>query len=297
MKAFVFPGQGAQRLGMGAELFARFPDEVAMADALLGYSIEELCTQDPHGRLDSTEYTQPALYVVNALHYLDRNETPDYVAGHSLGEYDALFAAGAFDFATGLRLVQRRGQLMAKARGGGMAAVMGIAEDDLREILDTADFRTVDIANLNSPGQIVISGLRADVERAAAHLTATCDAHVVMLRVSGAFHSRYMAEAAAEFRTFASGFRFQPLRIPLFSNAFALPYQDGEVAETLAAQMASPVRWMEIISTLLSFGITDIQEVGPGRTLSSLVRQVKAHAAPTSGVQLVGNPAAAERAA
>jgi trans-AT polyketide synthase/acyltransferase/oxidoreductase domain-containing protein len=267
---------------MGAGLFERFPGEVAVADEILGYSIEELCLRDEHGRLDQTQFTQPALFVVNALHFLERTERgerPDYVAGHSLGSYDALYAAGAFDFATGVRLVQRRGQLMAQASGGGMAAVIGLTEVELRAALERGGFSAVDVANLNTPIQIVISGPREEVERAAAYLSHAVDAHIIMLRVSGAFHSRYMAAAEREFLSFLRTFRFGPLRVPVLSNAFAVPYDDGFIAETLAAQMTRPVRWTEIVRHLLELGPVDFVEVGPGRTLSAMIRQVKLEAA------------------
>ena len=130
MLAYVFPGQGSQVVGMGKDLFDEFKEYVDAADEILGYSIKELCLEDPNGVLGLTQYTQPALYVVNALTYLKEVKTtgvkPDFVAGHSLGEYDALFAAGVFDFATGLKLVQKRGELMSQAKGGGMAAVLGL---------------------------------------------------------------------------------------------------------------------------------------------------------------------------
>ena len=130
---FMFPGQGSQSLGMGGELFDRYPDLVAEADAILGYSVKELCLENPDRQLNSTDYTQPALYIVNAMSFRAKTEdedvTPDFVIGHSLGEYSALYAAGAFDFATGLRLVQKRGALMSEATGGGMAAILGMDGD------------------------------------------------------------------------------------------------------------------------------------------------------------------------
>src|SRR6516162_2607290 len=129
MTAFLFPGQGSQRKGMGSTLFEEFQEVTARADEILGYSIKELCLHDPHQQLGQTQFTQPALYVVNALSYLkkmkDGSKVPTYLAGHSLGEYNALFAAGVFDFETGLRLVKKRGELMSQATGGGMAAVIG----------------------------------------------------------------------------------------------------------------------------------------------------------------------------
>jgi trans-AT polyketide synthase/acyltransferase/oxidoreductase domain-containing protein len=271
---------------MGEGLFERFPEEVRVADEILGDSVRDLCLRDEHGKLDSTDYTQPALYVVSALHYFDRchrgHAPPDYVAGHSLGEYNALLAAGAYDFASGLRLVQLRGQLMAQANGGAMAAVMGMPEAALRLELEQGDFLGIDIANLNSPNQIVISGARAEVERAAARLYEVGDAHVTMLRVSAAFHSRYMATAAAEFLTFARTFRFGCLRIPVLSNVTATPYEDGAIAETLAAQIQSPVRWSEIVTRLLASGPVEFEEIGHGRMLTSLIRQIRAHMPPST---------------
>jgi trans-AT polyketide synthase/acyltransferase/oxidoreductase domain-containing protein len=268
---------------MGDGLFDRFPSEVRAADDILGYSMQDLCLRDPEGKLDSTEYTQPALYVVNALNYLDRaarGHVPAYVAGHSLGEYNALFAAGAFDFPTGLRLVQRRGQIMAKASGGAMAAVVGLPEAHLREELERCGLHGLDIANLNSPTQIVISGPDLEVARAAWHLPKVGDVHVTTLRVSAAFHSRYMAAAAAEFLAFLRAVSFAPLRLPVLSNVHASPYEDGAVAETLAAQISSPVRWTEIVLRLLSLDGVAIEEVGPGRTLTALTRQIRRHASP-----------------
>jgi len=278
-RVYVFPGQGSQRVGMGADLFDRFPTEVAAANETLGYCIKELCSDDS-GRLDNTEYTQPALYVVNALKYLEKEASglrPDCAAGHSLGEYNALFAAGAYDFVTGLRLVQKRGQLMARVEGGGMAAVIGLEEDELRTELERAGFDGVDVANLNSPTQFVISGPIEDVARAADHITAACDAEVRILRVSGAFHSRYMAPAQAEFQSFVKEVQFEPLRVPVLANASARFYEDDAIGETLVAQIASPVRWTEISSQLLALDGAQIEEVGTGKTLTALFRQSRAH--------------------
>src|SRR5205823_13876450 len=126
MLAYIFPGQGSQTRGMGGNLFDDFPELTAQADAILGYSIKKLCLEDPNQELNQTQFTQPALFVVNALTFLKKNQKPDYVAGHSLGEYNALFAAEVFDFATGLNLVKKRGELMSEAKNGGMAAVIGL---------------------------------------------------------------------------------------------------------------------------------------------------------------------------
>ena len=161
-QAYVFPGQGSQAKGMGKDLFAEFPQQVEEASRTLGYSLPTLCLDDPEQKLGLTQYTQPALYAVCALAYQrklrDSGRKPDFVAGHSLGEYTALFAAGVFDFATGLRLVQRRGELMGQATGGGMAAVVGLPADKIRQALAAAGMGTVEVANLNSYEQVVISG-------------------------------------------------------------------------------------------------------------------------------------------
>ena len=162
MTTYVFPGQGSQARGMGKDLFSAFPNEINAANQILGYPIDKLCLEDSQDQLNKTNYTQPALYVVNALSFLKKmQETgtkPDYVAGHSLGEYNALFAAGVFDFETGLRLVQKRGELMSQANGGGMAATVGLKHDNIETLLQKGNLETVSIANYNSYTQIVISG-------------------------------------------------------------------------------------------------------------------------------------------
>ena len=166
-QVFVFPGQGSQKLGMGAELFSEFKDLVAEADSILGYSLEELCIEGPIERLSQTQFTQPALFAVNAMTYLKHLEETGQqavcTAGHSLGEYNALYAAGVFDFTTGLKLVQKRGEIMSKVEGGGMAAVLGMDPDIIQKTLDDSGFSSIDIANLNSPKQTVLSGMKEDV--------------------------------------------------------------------------------------------------------------------------------------
>lgn len=170
MKVYGFPGQGSQVRGMGKELFEEFPGQTAVADAVLGYSIRELCTEDPRRELRLTRFTQPALYVVGALSWLRRlradPEPPHYLVGHSLGEYVALFAAGAFDFETGLRLVSRRGELMSRAEGGRMAAVLGCDLGSLERALDEHGLDGLDIANHNAPGQFVLAGPADQLDRA-----------------------------------------------------------------------------------------------------------------------------------
>nr|WP_128800446.1 ACP S-malonyltransferase [Corallococcus coralloides] len=279
----MFPGQGAQSKGMGAALFDQYPRQVQQADEILGYSIRSLCLEDPDRRLEETSYTQPALYVVSALSYLKSQEagvTPSYAAGHSLGEYNALFAAGVFDFQTGLRLVQKRGQLMGRAKGGGMAAVIGLGEEAIQQTLAAESLSGVSIANFNTPSQLVISGPRDEVARAEAPLLAKGARHFVMLRVSAAFHSRYMIEAEQEFSAFLSGFRLAPPRFPVFSNVHALPYEPERLHETLAAQISRPVRWAEIMRRLLSLEDVRFEEVGPGNVLTGMLRKIRAESSP-----------------
>jgi len=275
----MFPGQGSQSLGMGSGLFERYPDLIAEADAILGYSISKLCLENPDNKLHRTDYTQPALYIVNALSFLARTEdekiSPDFVIGHSLGEYDALYAAGAFDFATGLRLVQKRGTLMSTASGGGMAAILGMDGDAVAEALAQLGADRIDVANFNSPEQTVISGLKEDIETFAPQMKDKGAKRVVILRVSGAFHSRYMKPAADEFEAFLAGFSFGSLKFPCIANCSAEPYTDDSIAANLVRQIYSSVRWIDTVKGLRQKGAESFVEVGPGTVLSGLVRQIK----------------------
>ncbi|MGP3972004.1 ACP S-malonyltransferase [Streptomyces sp. 6N223] len=284
MVAHLFPGQGSQQLGMGKELFDDFKELTDLADEILGYSVRTLCLDDPDERLNFTRYTQPALYVVNALsHYRlleDGGRRPDYVAGHSLGEYNALLAADVFDFATGLKLVKKRGELMGQAKGGGMAAVLGKTEKEIRDILRDGGLDTIDIANLNAPTQTVISGLRADIEEARAAFETAKVLKYAILTVSGAFHSRYMADAQREFAAYVDAFELKPPAIPVIANVTARPYREGEIRQTLVAQIGSAVKWSESIRYLMGKGEEEILQVGPGRVLVSLLRSIKRESEP-----------------
>ncbi|MEV8517156.1 ACP S-malonyltransferase [Dactylosporangium sp. NPDC051484] len=281
---FGFPGQGAQVKGMGRDLFDRFPDEVAAADAVLGYSVQELCLRNPDGRLRETRYTQPALYVVEALSHLarlaDEPDRPDYLVGHSLGEYTALFAAGVFDFETGLRLVRRRGELMSSADPGAMAAVIGCDQAAVEEILSDPALSGVDLANQNAPDQFALAG-PAEQLALLSEAAGARGGRVVMLNVSASFHSRYMAAAAQEFARFLDGFRFADPSIPVIANTTARPYPPGGVRDLLARQLASPVRWSDTVRYLMreAPGFT-FQELGPGRTLTKLVDRIRSTADP-----------------
>jgi malonyl CoA-acyl carrier protein transacylase len=280
----VFPGQGSQKVGMGAGLFERFPELTRAANEILGYSIEELCVKDPHSQIGKTEFTQPALFVVNALSYFARSKDakppPDFLAGHSLGEYNALLAAETFDFVTGLKLVQKRGQLMAQARGGAMAAVIAMKPERIAEVLAGAGRDRVDIANYNSPSQTVISGPEEEL-RLALPLLKQAGAKAIPLNVSGAFHSRMMQGAQKEFAAFIESVPFAAPKIPVIANATAAPY-DTEIKETLARQIASPVRWVESVQFLLGKGEATFEEVGPGNVLAKLIQQIRASSEPAA---------------
>ncbi|WP_435213356.1 ACP S-malonyltransferase [Streptomyces sp. bgisy034] len=273
----VFPGQGSHRPGIGRDLFPKFPHLVRQADSVLGRSIADLCLNASAQELTDTRNTQTAMYVVNALSYLDAvretGRVPDAVAGHSLGEYVALFAAGTFDFLTGLEIVVRRGELMAQAPEGGMAAVMGVAEDRIHEIL-AERAPAVDVANLNAPGQTVVSGPRDDIARLKDVFGSEAKA-VVALNVGGAFHSRHMADAAAEFGTFLAQYRLASPRIEVISNVTARPYGTDAPADLLTRQIASPVRWTESIAHLLDRPEPEFREIGPGQVLTGLVAQIR----------------------
>ena len=284
MKAYIFPGQGSQKKGMGADLFRAYPELAATADEILGYRIETLCLQDPDNLLGNTEHTQPALYTVNALAWLKTLEEqgpPDIAAGHSLGEYNALFAAGAFDFATGLKLVQERGRLMAQAKAGGMAAVIGAEEEQIRQILQKGGFARLSIANYNTPAQTVISGAAEEIAQAAAAFKSAGITYIP-LNVSGAFHTPFMAEAAQTFADFLRPFAFNELNIPVIANATARPYAGiAALAQLLPRQIVSPVRWSESIAYLLLQGGASFVEVGPGNVLTKMVAAIEKAAAAT----------------
>ncbi len=274
----VFPGQGSQKRGMGAGLFERFPEEVASADAVLGYSVRELCLRNPEGRLADTRFTQPALFAVSALAYLSRSANsgakPDFLAGHSLGEYTALFASGAFDFKTGIRLTQKRSALMGKIQGGGMAAVLGLTPEKVQLVLEREGFGAIELANFNSPKQTVLSGKKADVHACRPALQAA-GGKVILLAVSGAFHSRQMRPAQEQFADWLSEFSFKPLAIPVIANDTARPYADEKIQETLASQIASPVLWTDSVRFLLRQPNPEFEEIGPGKVLTGLIRQIR----------------------
>jgi malonyl CoA-acyl carrier protein transacylase len=242
-------------------------------------SIEELSLKDPARQLNLTQFTQPALFVVNALSYLNllvaNGKLPHFVAGHSLGEYNALFAAGVFDFRTGLKLVQRRATLMARASGGGMVAVVGLKKGQIEQALHEANLASIDTANLNSPSQTVISGPIDDLSRSQIILEEAGAQLCKPLPVSAAFHSRYMAQAARDFSAFLEPFVFAEARIPVLSNVTAQLHQTQNIKALLAQQITKPVRWSESVSWLLRQPEPEFVEIGPGNVLTGLLRRIK----------------------
>lgn len=289
---YLFPGQGSQEVGMGAELFEDFPELVQQADDILGYpmtfedasasmnSLTELCLKNPEGLLNQTKYTQPALYTVSSLAYLKKirkeGNTPDFVAGHSLGEYTALFVAGAFDFQTGLKLVQKRAELMSECSGGGMAAIIGMNTGAIEEILKDSknDLAAIDIANYNAPLQTVISGPVEAIQKAK-KIFKSAKCKYIPLKVSGAFHSRSMLSAQEKFAQFLKNFKFSKLEIPVISNVKARPYKSEAIKDLLTQQLSHSVRWTESMLYLLDLGVKDFSEVGPGQVLTNLLAKVQ----------------------
>lgn len=268
---WAFPGQGSQRKNMGAGLFDRHPGTLACAEAVLGRSVPELCSDQ--AALRDTRVLQPVLYTVGALTYLDRaarEPQPDCMIGHSLGEYTALYASGALDFETGLRLVVARAEIMSRASGGGMLAVVGLGVGRLREIMRREGADDIDVANHNSPVQTVLSGPEESVRALAPVLRREGAGKCVLLHISVAAHSRYMAEAADELGTVLDAVTFHEPRVPVVSNVTARPHRADRIALRLREHMCREVRWWDSLAHLVDQGVTELVELGPGSVLTKL---------------------------
>lgn len=271
--AWVFPGQGSQTIGMGMDLLDQPAAKAKFdrAEEILGWSVMAVC-QSEEEQLSRTLYTQPCLYVVEtALADLlrDQGQQPDFVAGHSLGEYAALYTAGVFDFEAGLRLIQRRSALMDSASDGMMAALLGCDRDQLEAALEQNSDAV--LANDNNAGQVVISGTPAAVT---AVMGSVKSKKAVQLNVSGAFHSPLMAAAAAEFEQALGAIEFHTAQIPVLSNTDPTPATDGaELKSRLSRQMTGTVRWREISLQLPEIGVARVIEVGPGKVLIGIIKR------------------------
>ncbi len=276
--AFLFPGQGSQCLGMGSNLFERFPSHISEANETIGYPIEELCENGPEEKLAKTQYTQPALYVVSylsALAQIEDGVEPLMCAGHSVGEFAALAIGEAFGFVDGLKMVEKRGEIMSRVSGGGMAAVIGLEADGISSALSSHGLTKVDLVNFNSPGQIVISGPQNEVNSSLEPIKQAGAKLVVPLKVSGAFHSWMMTKPSEEFASFLNAFEFQLPKFPTYANVDSHPYSDPQLmASQLVRQMRSPVLWTQTISHMKEAGCEEFIECGPGKVLSKLLRQI-----------------------
>ncbi len=267
MTVCMFPGQGAQRPGMGADLFLAFPAQVREANDILGYDIAALCRDGTPEQLSQTQFTQPALFVVSALAWLAReqaNSPPDYVLGHSVGEYAALFAAGVLSFVDGLRLVTARGALMQQATGGGMAAVLGLAQGRVEALLAQHAPDEVFVSNVNTPLQIVISGRQDAVIRLEPEFLQAGAALYRRLDVSGAFHTPYMRDAQAAFAKIVAQASFAAPRIAVLSNVTGRLHDPARIREAMIEQITAPVRWSDSIRALLGAGekLENFEELG-----------------------------------
>lgn len=275
---FMFPGQGAQRRGMGRELFARFPDLTDVAAEVLGYDLCALCLDDPDGRLGHTRFTQPAMYVVNALGHraaLEDLGPPDAAVGHSLGEYNALEAAGVFGFATGLKLVAARAEAMARITGGGMSAVVGLSPVAVRYVLRRAGFGTLEPANVNTANQVVLSGPVEDLDDIEPILEDFGARMVRRLDVSGPFHSRWMAPAARALAPVVAAVELAEPRIPVIANRTATRYTRDTAGRLLVEQVDHPVLWHETVQALLSEPDVRFSEIGDSRVLAGMLRSIR----------------------
>jgi [acyl-carrier-protein] S-malonyltransferase len=294
-RAFIFPGQASQYVGMAKDLCEKFPlaqELFATANKLLGFDIQQICFAGPEEKLTQTDVTQPAIFIHSAMVtrlLAEKGIKPDMVAGHSLGEYSALYAAGVLDFDEALLLVKRRGELMQRAgveNPGTMAALIGLDPAEVEAVCrEASSVGIVCPANFNSPGQIAISGSIAGVQQAMALAKAKGAKMAKQLQVGGAFHSPLMAGARDGLRASLQKAHFHEASCPIYPNVTAEPTKNAdELRRRLDEQLTSPVRWIEIIENMIAGGAAQFYEVGPGNVLAGLLKRInKNFAAKTVG--------------
>ncbi len=280
--AVLFPGQGSQAVGMGADVFESRPELLgASADAILGWPLRTVCVEGPEEKLTGTDRAQPALYAVAYALWeafaAAVTVPPAAAAGHSLGEYTALASAGALTFAEGLGLVAARGAAMAAAAGlepSGMAALMGGDREAAESLCDArrSEGGRLWVANLNAPGQVVIAGGAADIEWASGHGKEHGVRRVIPLKVAGAFHSPFMEPAAADLAEAVGAIDFRDPAFPVWANATAEPHGEA-VGPALLDQLTSPVRFGESLRAIAALGITTFVHIGPGEVTAGLARK------------------------
>ena len=282
MKAYLFPGQGSQFPGMGKDLFDQ--SEIAkemfqVSDEILGFELSTLLIEGSKEDLQQTRVTQPAIFLHSVItaKVIGNDFKPDAVAGHSLGEFSALTAAGAIDFESGLKLVSQRAEAMQKACNlseGRMAAVLGLEDNIVEEICQQTPGVVV-AANYNCPGQLVISGSKDAIESACKNLELVGAKRALILPVSGAFHSPLMEPARTELANAIDYTNFSAPFCPIYQNTTAMSVEDPiEIKKNLIAQLTSPVMWTQTINAMVESGITDFFEVGPGKVLQGLIRKI-----------------------